>query len=365
MMAVTDPELTKRVALRHSLALLPICWSAVYLGGFYSVSHCAASHRNPPSPSLSYSLLHHSATPHRIALPLYHTAQYRTFTCGPRSVCLPWPSSCRSIHAHRLVASSKLTPESLGVPFACWAPIPLRIDLTSWPFLLDSTLVNSYFAYRCVTRWCTDLCHDVSFHCDKSRPLAVAMVRFLQPRAFTHTLVYVVFMCVCPCSMDACLHTRMDAPHGSPACACLAPSALCYRRPTWGTTRSAWRFYKDGGDQDARRLFFASLWHLPLILLLLVVHKKRSEASSGMPPFLASALGLLGIDVGAANVEQPTFTLAELSRRVCVCVCACVCAARLFGAVGRASVLPAITPSFPLILQPCTVCLPCPVCAQV
>lgn len=34
MMAVTDPELTKRVALRHTIALLPICWSATFLGAY-------------------------------------------------------------------------------------------------------------------------------------------------------------------------------------------------------------------------------------------------------------------------------------------------------------------------------------------
>lgn len=68
----------------------------------------------------------------------------------------------------------------------------------------------------------------------------------------------------------------------------------------------AWRFYRGGSDQDARKLFFASLWHLPLILLLLVVHKKRAEGSSGVPPVVERFLAMFG--VGTEN----TYTLDTL-----------------------------------------------------
>lgn len=43
-------------------------------------------------------------------------------------------------------------------------------------------------------------------------------------------------------------------------------------------TYRAWKFYKDdeqGSEQSARRLFFDTLWHLPAIMLLYYLHKRR------------------------------------------------------------------------------------------
>ena len=46
----------------------------------------------------------------------------------------------------------------------------------------------------------------------------------------------------------------------------LVPNALLIR--------SAWRFWKSGGDKEARRLFHDSLWYLPVVLGLMMFHKQ-------------------------------------------------------------------------------------------
>merc|ERR1712146_393538 len=38
-------------------------------------------------------------------------------------------------------------------------------------------------------------------------------------------------------------------------------------------TYKAIQFYREGTDTSARKLFFASLWHLPATMLLLLLHK--------------------------------------------------------------------------------------------
>lgn len=42
-------------------------------------------------------------------------------------------------------------------------------------------------------------------------------------------------------------------------------------------TYRAWQFYKDANDQTARKLFMASIWHLPALLILYMVHKVYSD----------------------------------------------------------------------------------------
>lgn len=42
-------------------------------------------------------------------------------------------------------------------------------------------------------------------------------------------------------------------------------------------TYRAWQFYNDANDQTARKLFMASIWHLPALLILFMVHKIYSE----------------------------------------------------------------------------------------
>lgn len=39
-------------------------------------------------------------------------------------------------------------------------------------------------------------------------------------------------------------------------------------------TYYAWKFWKEGGDQNARKLFMSSLFHLPALILLMLVHKR-------------------------------------------------------------------------------------------
>jgi protoheme IX farnesyltransferase len=39
----------------------------------------------------------------------------------------------------------------------------------------------------------------------------------------------------------------------------------------------AWRFYKERNDETAKKLFFASLVYLPVVLALMLLHKKKEE----------------------------------------------------------------------------------------
>jgi protoheme IX farnesyltransferase len=41
--------------------------------------------------------------------------------------------------------------------------------------------------------------------------------------------------------------------------------------------RAAWRFYREGSEKHARRLFHHSLWYLPVVLGLMMVHKQGIE----------------------------------------------------------------------------------------
>lgn len=45
----------------------------------------------------------------------------------------------------------------------------------------------------------------------------------------------------------------------------------------------AFRFYQRGERQSARKLFFCSLWHLPMLLLLALTCKKRRLAEEAGP----------------------------------------------------------------------------------
>jgi protoheme IX farnesyltransferase len=49
-------------------------------------------------------------------------------------------------------------------------------------------------------------------------------------------------------------------------------------------TYRAWQFHEEGSEQSARRLFFDTLWHLPAIMLLYWLHKKR-EGNGPWYPF--------------------------------------------------------------------------------
>jgi hypothetical protein len=49
----------------------------------------------------------------------------------------------------------------------------------------------------------------------------------------------------------------------------LVPNAIC--------TRAAWRFWKAGGEKEARLVFQHSLWYLPVILALMMVHKQGMD----------------------------------------------------------------------------------------
>jgi heme O synthase-like polyprenyltransferase len=37
--------------------------------------------------------------------------------------------------------------------------------------------------------------------------------------------------------------------------------------------QSAWQFYRNVGEQTAKKCFFVSLWYLPVVLGLMVLHK--------------------------------------------------------------------------------------------
>jgi len=63
--------------------------------------------------------------------------------------------------------------------------------------------------------------------------------------------------------------------------------------------RLAWRFYSDPSDASARALFRASLWYLPLLLVLMVFHSRRwhreEEAEEGAA---AAAAGTIVVAAG-------------------------------------------------------------------
>ena len=49
----------------------------------------------------------------------------------------------------------------------------------------------------------------------------------------------------------------------------LLPNAICIR--------AAWRFWRRGGESEAKTLFHHSLWYLPVILGLMMVHKQGMD----------------------------------------------------------------------------------------
>jgi protoheme IX farnesyltransferase len=49
----------------------------------------------------------------------------------------------------------------------------------------------------------------------------------------------------------------------------LVPNAIC--------TRAAWKYWKAGGEKEARAVFQHSLWYLPAILALMMVHKQGMD----------------------------------------------------------------------------------------
>ena len=81
---------------------------------------------------------------------------------------------------------------------------------------------------------------------------------------------------------------------------CLALLAMCAAAPaldvtTWTFPVIAlpinlyisylgFRFYRDADRKSSRKLFFCSLWHLPLLLLLMLTCKRRAgEEGAGAP----------------------------------------------------------------------------------
>jgi len=49
----------------------------------------------------------------------------------------------------------------------------------------------------------------------------------------------------------------------------LVPNAIC--------TRAAWRFWRGGGEKEARVLFQHYLWYLPVVMALMMVHKQGMD----------------------------------------------------------------------------------------
>lgn len=49
----------------------------------------------------------------------------------------------------------------------------------------------------------------------------------------------------------------------------LLPNAIC--------VRAAWRFWRRGGESEAKTVFHHSLWYLPVILGLMMVHKQGMD----------------------------------------------------------------------------------------
>ena len=42
---------------------------------------------------------------------------------------------------------------------------------------------------------------------------------------------------------------------------------------------AGWRFYQNANEKTAKHLFFFSLVHLPLLLMLFMIHKRRRDNS--------------------------------------------------------------------------------------
>ncbi|KIM84768.1 hypothetical protein PILCRDRAFT_817558 [Piloderma croceum F 1598] len=49
----------------------------------------------------------------------------------------------------------------------------------------------------------------------------------------------------------------------------LVPNAIC--------TRAAWRFWRGGGEKEAKLMFQHSLWYLPVVMALMMVHKQGMD----------------------------------------------------------------------------------------
>jgi protoheme IX farnesyltransferase len=69
--------------------------------------------------------------------------------------------------------------------------------------------------------------------------------------------------------------------------------------------RLAWRFYRDPSDSSARALFRASLWYLPLLLVLMVFHSRRWHREEGAEAEEAAAAAAAGTIV-VASAEGAT-----------------------------------------------------------
>ncbi|KAF8348999.1 protoheme IX farnesyltransferase [Amanita rubescens] len=54
----------------------------------------------------------------------------------------------------------------------------------------------------------------------------------------------------------------------------LLPNVIC--------VRAAWRFWRRGGESEAKTLFYHSIWYLPVILGLMMVHKQGMDWSQWM-----------------------------------------------------------------------------------
>jgi len=78
--------------------------------------------------------------------------------------------------------------------------------------------------------------------------------------------------------------------------------------------RLAWRFYRDPSDASARALFRASLWYLPLLLVLMVFHSRRwhreeeAEAAEGAAAGAAGAVAVASADGATGAVDVSTAT---------------------------------------------------------
>eukprot|EP01116_Phalansterium_solitarium_P000817 TRINITY_DN10675_c0_g1_i1.p1 TRINITY_DN10675_c0_g1~~TRINITY_DN10675_c0_g1_i1.p1 ORF type:complete len:497 (-),score=119.98 TRINITY_DN10675_c0_g1_i1:194-1684(-) len=89
---------------------------------------------------------------------------------------------------------------------------------------------------------------------------------------------------------------------------------------------SAFRFYRDNTNANARRLFFSSLWYLPLFMLLMMFHKINapSEESAVAPAALEQPVTILSrspmlidavVKPAPAVVEKPKPKLPKVESR--------------------------------------------------
>jgi len=68
----------------------------------------------------------------------------------------------------------------------------------------------------------------------------------------------------------------------------LVPNAVC--------VRAAWKFWRDRGEKNARVLFRHSLWYLPVILALMMVHKQNMEWTEWIRPKESETEGVAAPD---------------------------------------------------------------------